>query len=189
VCDSGCWGQQTERFPRHLKRATHLAFATAGSAIRVARALLDLLADCRRRRVLIGWPEASGAVAVSRRKQLEFPPGTLDVRGWQAIAELDAELIGTIEDLLVDGLGRPLYFEVLLGSTARHVLVPLSRVHADPSGHVIWVEGMSLNQFERVPEYTLDPATLTPAYELQLVECYEGLSFEGVMKGNHFPTP
>jgi hypothetical protein len=120
------------------------------------------------------------SLVVSRRKQLEFPPGTLDVRGWQVYSELDAELVGTIEDLLVDGLGRPLYFEVQLGSFARHVLVPLSRVHADPSGQVIWVEGMSLNQFARVPEYTLDPNTLTPTYELQLVECYEGLSIEGV---------
>ena len=117
-------------------------------------------------------------LVVSRRKQLEFPPGTLDVRGWQVHAELGGQRAGTVEDLLVDGLGRPLYFEVQLDSFARHVLVPLSRVHADPAGQVVWVEGMSLDQFARVPEYALDPTTLTPAYELRLIECYEGFSLD-----------
>jgi hypothetical protein len=114
-------------------------------------------------------------VPISRWNDRAFPPGTLDVRGWIVLAELDSGRVGTVQDLLIDRVGRPLYFEIDMASVARHVLVPLSRVHADLEDRVIWVEGMSVGRFASIPGYALDPATVTRAYEWRLAESYEAL--------------
>lgn len=115
-------------------------------------------------------------ISVARRKDPAFPPGTLDMRGWTVRTQLDDERIGKVDDMIVDAEGRPHFLDVDLGMFDQHVLVPVGRVRPSAGDEVVWVQGIRKEQLEHVPEYALDPETLTSAYERRLIEVWDRLS-------------
>lgn len=112
-------------------------------------------------------------IPLSRRKDEDFPHGSLDVRGWKVMTSLDDERVGRVEDILLDAHGRPCYLDVDVRGARRHVLVPLSRTHADAQDETVWVDGMSRNSLDDVPAYALEPENLTPDYERRVIASYD----------------
>jgi hypothetical protein len=111
-------------------------------------------------------------IPLSRNPDHALPADALDVRGWVVKTSLDREKVGKVDDLLVDERGRPRYLDVDLGLFNKHVLLPLGNAHADGADDVVWVDGLSKEQLESIPEYAHDVKALTPAYESRLEEDY-----------------
>jgi hypothetical protein len=111
-------------------------------------------------------------IPLSRNPDHALPADALDVRGWAVKTSLDREKVGKVDDVLVDERGRPRYLDVDLGLFNKHVLLPLANAHADGSDDVVWVDGLSKDQLEAIPEYAHDTKALTPAYEQRLEEDY-----------------
>lgn len=111
-------------------------------------------------------------IPLSRNPDHALPADALDVRGWVVKTSLDREKVGKVDDLLVDERGRPRYLDVDLGLFNKHVLLPLVNAHADGGDDVVWVDGLSKEQLESIPEYAHDVKALTPAYERRLEEDY-----------------
>lgn len=111
-------------------------------------------------------------IPLSRNPDHALPGDALDVRGWVVKTSLDREKVGKVDDLLVDERGRPRYLDVDLGLFNKHVLLPLGNAHADGSEDVVWVDGLSKDQLESIPEYAHEAKALTPAYERRLEEDY-----------------
>lgn len=109
---------------------------------------------------------------VSRMEGYSLPEGTYDVRGWSVRTELDQAKAGEVEDLLLDAEGRLRYLHVDLGFLKKHVLVPLDRAYADPEEEVVWLEAMSRDRLEHMPEYGGDPEAVPSAFERRLTEFY-----------------
>jgi hypothetical protein len=115
-------------------------------------------------------------VNLSRSAPTQLPDGAYDVRGWEVRTELDGEKVGKVDDMLVDERDRPRYLEVDLGIFRRHVLVPLSAAHADPSAEIVWIDRLDKERIREIPEYDRDLARLTPEYENRLVQEYRALA-------------
>lgn len=130
-----------------------------------------------------------GFMSVSRRSAGHLPDGAYDVRGWEVRTERDGEKVGTVDDMLLDERDRPRYLDVDLGFLRKHVLVPLSEAHADPSANTVWIERMDRDRLREVPEYDGDPALLSPAYEERLLEEYRLLSADGGSTAEGVPSP
>jgi sporulation protein YlmC with PRC-barrel domain len=101
-----------------------------------------------------------------------FPPGIFDLRGWEVRGMTDGEKVGEVEDLLIDEAGTIRYLDVDLGTLRKHVLVPVALARVDEAENVVWIPGMSRAQFEHVPGYDHDPATLTEDYRSRLGSAY-----------------
>jgi hypothetical protein len=109
---------------------------------------------------------------ISRMDDYRFPTEAWDVRGWTVRAEVGDEKVGKVEDMLLDSDGRLRYLEVDLGLMKKHVLVPLEFAHADRDDEAVWIDGMSKEQLERVPEYAVEPESLDEGYERRLTAFY-----------------
>jgi hypothetical protein len=114
-------------------------------------------------------------VNLSRRAPAHLPDGAYDVRGWEVRTEMDDEKVGKVDDMLVDENDHPRYLEVNLGVFRRHVLVPLSEAHADPSTQVVWIEQLDKERLGELPEYGRDSSLLSPEYEDRLHHEYRTL--------------
>jgi hypothetical protein len=112
---------------------------------------------------------------LSRRAPAHLPDGAYDVRGWEVRTEMDDEKVGKVDDMLVDDNDHPRYLEVNLGIFKRHVLVPLSEAHADPSAQVVWIEHLDRDRLAELPEYGRDASLLSPEYEDRLHHEYRTL--------------
>jgi sporulation protein YlmC with PRC-barrel domain len=120
--------------------------------------------------------EAMSLVNLSRSAPTQLPDGAYDVRGWEVRTELDGEKVGKVDDMLVDERDNPRYLEVDLGIFRRHVLLPLSVAHADPSAQIVWIDQLDKERIREIPEYDRDLGRLTPEYEDRLVREYRLLS-------------
>jgi ribosomal 30S subunit maturation factor RimM len=113
---------------------------------------------------------------ISRIEDYRFPDDAWDVRGWAVQTEAEEEKVGRVDDMLLDRGGTLRYLDVDLGFLKKHVLVPLDRAHASREQKTVWIEGMTKDQLEAVPEYALDPETLDESYERRLDAVYGGTS-------------
>lgn len=120
-----------------------------------------------------------GFTALSDRKNYEFPPATVDVRGWEVRTGLDDEDIGKVDDVIVDDADTPRYLDVDLGLFKKHVLIPLGRARADGTQDIVWVTGMTARQFEVIPKYEGDPQKIGDDYEGRLRDAYESARTTG----------
>jgi hypothetical protein len=59
-----------------------------------------------------------------------------------------------------------------LGFLKKHVLVPVRQARVDAAEDVGWVDNLTKDQFEDVPEYTGDARVVTAEYERSLSEAY-----------------
>ena len=113
---------------------------------------------------------------LSRAKDFAFPDGAWDVRGWTVRTELDDDRVGRVEDMLLDHTGGLRYLDVNLGFLKKHVLVPLDHAFAERESETVWIEGLTKQRLEEVPEYALDPEALDEGYERRLDAVYGGTS-------------
>jgi hypothetical protein len=120
-----------------------------------------------------------GLVNLSRRASTHLPDGAVDVRGWKVFTELDGEKVGTIDDLLVDDFDNPRFYDVDLGIFKKHVLLPVSEAHPDPSQQVVWVDRMDKERLREVPRYDRHPEMLSEEYEDRLRTEYRLLTGDG----------
>lgn len=111
-------------------------------------------------------------IPLSRNPDHPLPSHAIDVRGWQVKTSVDGEKVGKIDDVLLDDRGRLRYLDVDLGLFNKHVLLPLTHAHVDGDQDVVWVDGLSKQQFDAIPEYKHDAQAVTPAYEGRLEEDY-----------------
>lgn len=86
----------------------------------------------------------------------------------------DEEKVGKVEDMLLDGGGALRYLDVDLGLLKKHVLVPLEHAHADGKEKTVWVDGLTQERLEAVPEYALEPEALDRDFERRLDAVYGG---------------
>lgn len=111
---------------------------------------------------------------LSRVQEFEFPGDAWDVRGWTVRTAADEEKVGRVEDMLLDHSGALRYLDVNLGFLKKHVLVPLDHAHADRERETVWVEELTRERLEEVPEYRVDPEALDEDYERRLDAVYGG---------------
>lgn len=111
---------------------------------------------------------------ISRIDDYRFPEDAWDVRGWTVRTETGDDRVGRVDDMLLDRGGALRYLDVDLGFLKKHVLVPLERAYADREKKTVWLEGLTKDQLEAVPEYALDPETLDESYERRLDAVYGG---------------
>ena len=132
-------------------------------------------------------------MSLSADAPARLPDGAYDVRGWQVRTEADGHKVGKVDDMLLDEEDRPRYVDVKL-TGRKHVLVPLSEAHADPSSQVVWIDRLDRERLRQVPTYDHDPARLSPAYERRLLAEYRQLGLdqpvkpERVSDGNGAPS-
>ncbi len=105
---------------------------------------------------------------LSRREDFRFPAGAYDVRGWEVRTEADDEKVGKVDDILLDAGGDLRYLDVDLGLFRKHVLVPLDRAHGEPDSEVVWIEGVSGDALEAIPEYNREPDDVGSEYARRL---------------------
>lgn len=110
--------------------------------------------------------------ALSKSSNLRFSDRAYDVRGWQVRTMADAEEAGEIDDIIVDETGVPRYLDIDLGLFQKHVLLPIGQARVDAKDEVVWVPGMTRDQFGEIPEYDHDLSTLSREYEDRLVGAY-----------------
>lgn len=115
-----------------------------------------------------------GLTPLSEHGESTLPAGTLDVRGWPVRTLADEDEVGRVDDLLINQAGAVRYLDVMLGRFRKHVLLPWSHARVDRSEHVVWVPGMTREQFEDIPEYRHDVGGVTPDYEARLGAVYGG---------------
>ena len=117
--------------------------------------------------------------ALSRSGTLGLPEGMLDVRGWEVRTSGD-EKLGKVKDLILGGDNQPQFLEVETGGlfTAKRVLLPLRVAQVDEREDVIWVAGITKDEFKAWPEYTGETASLTDDYAARLRGAQSGASGE-----------
>jgi hypothetical protein len=125
-------------------------------------------------------PEASlmPLIPLSRNPDHPLPAHAIDVRGWPVKTSIDGEKVGRIDDVLLDEQGRLRYLDVDMGLFNKHVLLPLTHAHVDGEQDVVWVDGLSKQQFDAIPEYKHDAQAVTTAYEGRLAEDYRRAASE-----------
>jgi photosynthetic reaction center H subunit len=118
---------------------------------------------------------------LSQNPEFTFPSGTFDVRGWEVRTLADREKVGEVHDVILDENGQARYLDVDLGLLRKHVLLPIGQAEADASEDAVWVPGMNKDQFEQIPEYDHDIASITADYETGLAGAYTG-----AYQGEHY---
>ena len=114
--------------------------------------------------------------ALSQSPNVTFPAGTADVRGWEVRTTEDNKKVGTVKDLVFGGDNQPHFLEVETGRlfAAKRVLLPLGLARVDEQQDVIWVAGITKDQFKAWPEYTGDAQSITDDYTTRLRRAYSG---------------
>ena len=117
--------------------------------------------------------------ALSGSGNLRLPEGMVDVRGWEVRTTGD-EKLGKVKDLLLGGDKQPQFLEVETGGlfTAKRVLLPLRVAQVDEREDVIWVSGITKEEFKAWPEYTGDAASITDDYAARVRGAQSGASGE-----------
>lgn len=110
---------------------------------------------------------------------LRLPPPAFDVRGWQVRTETDQKKVGKVDDMLLDQDEGLRFLEVNLGFLKKHVLVPAHRSHVDGTDEVVWIDDMTEERLEALPEYNGEPKHITPEYEQRLDAAYAGHAMGG----------
>src|SRR5690606_11481762 len=119
---------------------------------------------------------------LSEKADYTFPAGAFDVRGWEDRTLADEEKVGQVDDVLIDEAGKVRYLDIDLGLFRKHVLLPVGQARIDEKDDVIWVPGMTKEQFREIPAYAHDVGRVTRDYEDRLVAAYTGM-YEGPGEG------
>ncbi|MBD1844121.1 PRC-barrel domain-containing protein [Cyanobacteria bacterium FACHB-63] len=82
------------------------------------------------------------------------------------------EKVGTVNDLLVDESGRFRYLVINIG---KRVLVPISRSRIDDAAGRVYIDGLTHDQVQRLPEYTGEPVDYD--YEERVRSIYRPLTY------------
>ena len=103
--------------------------------------------------------------------------GDPDPRGWDVMCA-DGKKIGEVDELLVDTEAmRVRYVDVDLedgvveGTRDRHVLIPVGHARLEPGSECVHLEGVSVNQLGRLPEYNHAP--ITRDFETRVRDAFE----------------
>lgn len=107
------------------------------------------------------------------RKDVRFEDDTFDVRNQEVRSRVDEKKIGTVDDVLVDDNGRTRYLSVMVDGDNRHVLLPVGEAEADRNGRVVWVDGLTRENFRTLPDYDRNPASINDEYETRLHGAYD----------------
>jgi hypothetical protein len=126
-------------------------------------------------------------IPLSKSDPSRLHPDAFDVRGWDVRSEADDEKVGSVDDVLLDGGGMPHLLDVNLGVFKKHVLVPIGHAWADASRRVVWIEGLTKQDIERMPDYSRDPDVLTPEFERRLAADYSAAA-AGSLKRERVPA-
>jgi uncharacterized protein (TIGR02271 family) len=107
---------------------------------------------------------------LSQHPELSFSEGLPDVRGWEVRTAADDEKVGKVHDLVIDSTNQIRYLDIDSGGllTSKRILLPLGAAQVDERDDVIWVPGMTKQQFKSLPEFTGDTNLVTADYERQL---------------------
>lgn len=100
------------------------------------------------------------------------PDVPFDIRGWSVVTLVDDQVVGKVHDLLLDERGTPRYLDVDLGRLRKHVLLPVGQARADRTRRLVWVPGLSQEQFDEIPAYHHDLGRVDRDYESALVAAY-----------------
>ena len=117
--------------------------------------------------------------ALSRSGSSRLPAGMSDVRGWE-VRNTGGEKLGKVKDLVLGGDNQPQFLEVETGGlfTAKRVLLPLRVAQVDEREDVIWVSGISKDEFKSWPEYSGDAESITDDYAATVRGAQSGTSGE-----------
>lgn len=87
------------------------------------------------------------------------------------------EKVGSVDDLLVDEVGKFRYFVINTGAWifGKKVLLPVGQARVDDNAKRVYVEGLSRTQVEALPEYTND-TTVDYEHEEQVRGSYRPLA-------------
>ena len=87
---------------------------------------------------------SSGGVSTARPDE--------DIRGWRVVDRTETQ-VGTVDDLFVDGKGRPhvILVEVESGEKRSHLVIPANTVRLTPE-NTVWV-GEFKSRILEAPEY------------------------------------
>lgn len=103
-----------------------------------------------------------------------------DIKGTNVYTSgTSSEKVGSVRDVLVDDVGRMRYLVVDTGFWifGNHVLLPVGRCIDDPEQDRIYVQDLTKEQVEQLPEYTSD-TVVDPDYENQVRSVYRASSVE-----------
>jgi PRC-barrel domain/Domain of unknown function (DUF2382) len=108
--------------------------------------------------------------ALSHHPELSFTEGLADVRGWEVRTAADDEKVGKVYDLVIDSENQIRYLDIDSGGllTSKRILLPLGAAQVDERDDVIWVDGITKQQFKLLPEFIGDTSELGMDYERQL---------------------
>lgn len=120
-----------------------------------------------------------GLMPLSKQEGYAFPEGEPDVRGWEVRTLADERRVGRVEDVLIDDSGALLYLDVEAAAGGRHALVPVARARVDEAANVVWIPGMTREEFEEVPAYAPDAGEVTPEYGDRVWAAYGGVRVGG----------
>lgn len=111
-------------------------------------------------------------------KLADFDPNYRDTFGGDDIKALDlytegGERVGSVADALVDPDGRFRYLviDTLYNSIGKKILLPIGLSHIDYNAQRVYVDGLSKEQLQRLPEYK-DTMTVDYDYEEQVRSIY-----------------
>jgi hypothetical protein len=104
-------------------------------------------------------------VPLDQLDDFDVSSGDPDPRGWDVVCA-DGKKVGEVDELMVDTEAmRVRYVDVDLedgvveGTRDRHVLIPVGHARLDPGSECVHLEGVSLPQLGRLPEYNHAPIT------------------------------
>jgi photosynthetic reaction center H subunit len=110
--------------------------------------------------------------SINLLESYEFRPGSFDIRGWHTRTMADEEDVGRVHDILIDEDDQPRYLDVDLGMFRKHVLLPVGHAVIDEQDDVVWVTGMSKDQFGEIPEYRHEHDEVAREYEERVHRSY-----------------
>ena len=86
---------------------------------------------------------------LSRHPELALAEGLPEVRGWEVRPAADDEMVGRVQDLVVDEQNQIRYLDLDSGGvlSGKRLLLPLSAAQADERDDLVWVFGMTKQQF------------------------------------------
>ncbi|KAF3890458.1 MULTISPECIES: DUF2382 domain-containing protein [Nostocales] len=115
-------------------------------------------------------------------KIADFDPNYRETFGGDDVKALDlytqgGKRIGSVDDVLVDGEGRFRYLVIdsAYDSSNKKILLPIGLAHIDYNARRVFVDGLSKEQVQSLPEYRSN-LTVDYDYEEQVRKAYRPLS-------------
>jgi uncharacterized protein (TIGR02271 family) len=117
--------------------------------------------------------------ALSQQRDVRFPPGMADVRGYDVRTRDDDEKVGKVNDLIVSHDGQIRYLDIDAGGffNPKRVLLPIGAAEADTDRDVVWIAGTK-DAFKDLPDYVGDTRTIDDDYETSVRGRYAGRESE-----------